>query len=175
MRRWLVGVLLLVWTSALSGAHAQAQTRDEQQLHTWDDALLLDLAVGFVPVANDVPLIVGVGVRIAAIHELFARTGYMAVGDDAGLAFAQLGYRAVLRPHAVVRPVIGGYLVALPATCTHTGCTPDAFFVIAATGGVRLEPVPWLGVFALLSLGIDSYPNPFGMVELGMTWALPLS
>ena len=174
-RRLVVAAALLVSTSASGGARAQdAPTR------TWDDALLLDVAVGFVPVANDVPLILGVGVRVHAIHELWARTGYMPTGDDVGHAFGVLGYRAVFRPHTVVRPILGGYVVALPATCTHDdagepSCTPDAFFVLSATGGVRIEPVPWLGLFALLSLGIDSYPNPFGMIELGATWALPLS
>ncbi len=143
---------------------------------TWDDALFVDVAAGWVPVANDVPLILGAGVRFAEIHEVWARTGYMPTGDDVGYAFVVLGYRAVLRPHEVVRPVLGGYVVALPATCTHDAagdpsCTSDALFVLSATGGVRIEPVPWLGFFALLSVGLDSYPNPFGMVELGATWS----
>lgn len=142
--------------------------------------MIVDLAVGFVPVANDVPLILGAGIRVARIHEIFARAGYMPLGDDVGYGFGVVGYRAALLPYEPWRPIVGGFVAALPATCTHDAlghpsCMPNAFFVFAATGGARWEPLPWLGVFALLSLGVDSYPNPFGMIELGTTLALPFS
>lgn len=54
-------------------------------------------------------------------------------------------------------------------------CVPPPLFIFSATGGVRFEPVPWLGFSAALLLGVDSYPNPFGMVELGVTFVLPWS
>jgi hypothetical protein len=54
-------------------------------------------------------------------------------------------------------------------------CTKTPIFIFAATGGLRVEPLPWLGVQLTVSLGLDSYPNPFGMVELGVTFALPLT
>ena len=38
-----------------------------------------------------------------------------------------------------------------------------------------IEPVKWLGVNLSLAFGLDSYPNPFGMVELGVSFALPLN
>ena len=70
-------------------------------------------------------------------------------------------------------------LAGLPATCAHDGagrpdCTPTALFIFAANGGVRFEPVPWLGLSLGLSLGTDTYPNPFGMVEAGLTFAIPV-
>ncbi len=179
MRRLLALASALAIVTTPSGARAQ-EAPEGQSTPTYHEAIVLDVAVGFVPVANDVPLIVGGGVRFGAIHEIFARGGYMPTGDDVGYGFGVLGYRAVFRPGELVRPVVGGYVAALPATCTHDDagdptCDPTALFIVSATGGLRLEPVPWLGLFALLSLGVDSYPNPFGMVELGATFALPLS
>lgn len=164
---------------ALDAPPPEAQEPEAQE-PTYDEALMLDVAVGFVPVANDVPLILGAAVRFASVHEIFARGGYMPTGDDVSYGFGVLGYRAVLLPRELVRPVVGAYVAVLPATCTHdaTGapsCQPDAFFVFSAVGGVRIEPTRWLGLFALLSLGVDSYPNPFGMIELGATFAWPLS
>jgi hypothetical protein len=147
---------------------------------TYASAIVVDVAGGFVPYANDVPLMLGAGLRLGGIHEIWARAGYMPVGDDVGHGFGCAGYRAALRPHSVVRPVLGGLLAGLPATCSHDAagrptCTSTPLFVLAATGGVRIEPVPWLGLSAILSLGVDSYPNPFGMIEIAQTFTLPLS
>jgi hypothetical protein len=147
---------------------------------TGSTALLFDTAVGFVPFANDVPLMLGAGVRFAEIHEVWARGGYMSVGDDVRHGFGVAGYRAVLRPQKLFRPVLGALFAGLPATCTHDAgghpvCSPPPLFIFAALGGVRIEPNPWLGVSAILQLGTDTHPNPFGMVELGLTFALPLS
>ena len=147
---------------------------------TWSTALLFDVATSFVPYANDVPLMVGVGVRIAGIHELWARFGYNPTGDDVGYAFGCGGYRVALRQHKLVRPLLGGLFAGLPATCSHDDrgrpvCTTSPLFIIAATAGVRIEPLPWLGIFSVLTLGTDTYPNPFGMIELGVSFALPLS
>lgn len=146
---------------------------------TWSSAVILELAEGFVPYANDIPLMVGAGLRFGDVHEIWARAGYMPVGDDVGHGFGCAGYRAALRPHKVVRPVFGGLFAGLPATCTHDAmgrpsCTSTPLFILAATGGVRIEPAPWLGFSAVLSLGVDSYPNPFGMIEIAQTFALPL-
>lgn len=132
-----------------------------------------------MPYANDVPLMLGLGVRAFPCHEVWARIGYMPTGDDVGHGFAVVGYRAVLRPGRVVRPVIGAYFAGLTATCGHDdagrpSCSPDVLYIFSATGGVRFEPRPWLGLSALLSFGIDSYPNPFGMVEVATTFFLPL-
>ncbi len=74
----------------------------------------------------------------------------------------------------------GGLFAGLPETCSHDSadnpvCTKTPIFIFAATGGLRVEPLPWLGVQLTVSLGLDSYPNPFGMVELGVTFALPLT
>jgi hypothetical protein len=147
---------------------------------TFSSAIVVDVAQGFVPYANDVPLMLGAGLRLGGIHEIWARAGYMPVGDDVGHGFGCAGYRAALRPHGVVRPVLGGLLAGLPATCSHDAagrprCTSTPLFILAATGGVRIEPVPWLGLSAVLSLGVDSYPNPFGMIEIAQTFTLPLS
>jgi hypothetical protein len=81
---------------------------------------------------------------------------------------------------ALCRPVLGGLVAGLPTTCGHdsTGrrfCTSTPLFVFAATGGVRIEPTPWMGLSAVLSLGVDTYPMPFGMIELSQTFVLPLS
>ena len=118
--------------------------------------------------------------RVASIHEVWGRFGYMPNGDDVGHAFGVGGYRVVLRPGRVVRPFFGGLFAGLPATCGHDSagrpdCTSKALFIFAATGGVRFEPVPWLGLSVGLSLGTDTYPNPFGMVEAGVTFVIPLS
>lgn len=141
-------------------------------------AVFAELSVGFVPVANDVPLIVGAGWRVDRIHEIWARIGHMPAGDDVGLGFGVVGYRAALRPGRLLRLILGAYFAGLPATCTHDdrgrpSCTSDRLFIWSATGGVRVEPAPWVGVAALLSLGADSYPNPFGMIEIATTFTLP--
>ncbi len=143
-------------------------------------AILFESAAEFVPVANDVPVMLGAGLQLAGIHEMWARAGYMPTGDDRGHVFGVGGYRLVLRPHRTWRPIVGALFAGLPDTCTHDArgnpqCAPPPLFVFAALGGVRLEPVPWLGFSAVLSLGTDTHPNPFGMVELSVTFTLPLS
>ena len=139
----------------------------------------VDVTAGFVPFANDVPVMVGAGARIARIHEVWGRFGYMTTGDDVRVAFGVAGYRLALRPDKLVRPLFGAMFAGLPATCTHDAegrpsCTGAPLFIFAATAGVRVEPVPWLGVSSVLSLGTYTYPNPFGMVELGVSFAWPL-
>ena len=147
----------------------------------YSQALFVDVTVGFVPYANDVPLMLGAGIRFAEIHELWARVGFIiGVGDDRGYTFGSAGYRLALRPGRRVRPLLGGLVAGLGATCTHDAlgqpsCTPTPLFIFAATGGVRIEPVPWLGLFTVLTFGTDTYPNPFGMLELGVSFALPQS
>lgn len=147
----------------------------------YSQALFVDVTVGFVPYANDAPLMLGAGIRFAEIHELWARVGFIiGVGDDRGYTFGSAGYRIALRPGRRVRPLLGGLVAGLGATCTHDAlgqpsCTPTPLFIFAATGGVRIEPVPWLGLFTVLTFGTDSYPNPFGMLELGVSFALPQS
>ncbi|HRI50354.1 MAG TPA: hypothetical protein PLW65_09265 [Pseudomonadota bacterium] len=147
----------------------------------YSQALFVDVTVGFVPYANDAPLMLGAGIRFAAIHELWARVGFIiGVGDDRGHTFGSAGYRVALRPGRRVRPLVGGLVAGLNATCTHDAlgqpsCTPTPLFIFAATGGVRIEPVPWLGLFGVLTFGTDTYPNPFGMIELGVSFALPQS
>lgn len=173
----------LLRTLALHGALAFAPVTWAQAPRpapTWSSALFVELSSAWVPYANNVPLMASLGLRFADVHEVWARAGYMPVGDDAGHGFGALGYRAALRPRRVVRPLVGGLFAALPATCAHDDagnpvCTGDPLFVLAATGGVRFEPAQWFGVSATLALGIDSYPNPFGMIELAATFALPLS
>lgn len=162
-----------------SSARAEPGVSEPPASPRWANAVFVELASSFVPLVDDVPLMLGIGVRVAAIHEVWASAGYMPVGDDRRHGFGVLGYRAALRPGHLVRPIVGGLVAGLPATCGHDAmgqpsCTPVHIFIFAANGGVRLEPVPWLGVSALLSLGLDSYPNPFGMVELAATFALPL-
>lgn len=145
----------------------------------WSSALFAESVAGYVPVANDVPLMLGLGVRALDIHEVWTRVGYMPTGDDVGHGFAVVGYRAAFRPRHWIRPIVGAYFAGLPATCTHDEqgrplCTPEPLFILSATGGIRLEPTPWFGAAFLLSLGADSYPNPFGMAELALSFALPL-
>jgi hypothetical protein len=147
---------------------------------TWSEALSVELAASFVPFANDVPLMLGAAVRFMRIHEVWIRGGFMPTGDDIRLGFGVGGYRVVLRPLKIVRPTFGALIAGLPETCTHDAlgqpqCTHDALFIFAATGGVRIEPKPWLGISAILTFGTDTYPNPFGMIELGVSFALPLS
>ena len=146
---------------------------------TYKDALFVEAGTAFIPYANDVPLMISGGVRFAKLHEIWIRGGFMPTGDDVRLGFGAAGYRAVLRPGRVVRPFFGGLFAGLPETCSHDSlgnptCTRDPIFIFAATGGVRFEPLPWLGVNLSLAFGLDSYPNPFGMVELGVSFALPL-
>lgn len=144
----------------------------------WSPAIFLDVTTAFVPIANDVPIMLGLGVRFAKIHEVWARAGTMPTGDDVGLTFGAFGYRAALRPGKVVRPIFGGLVAGLPKACGHDAngtrvCEDFALFIFAATAGVRFEPTPWLGLFAEIALGIDSYPNPFGMVEGGVSFTIP--
>jgi hypothetical protein len=78
-----------------------------------------------------------------------------------------------------VRPTFGALFAGVPATCFHDSngapsCTNVPLFIFAGTAGVRFEPKPWLGVSAILSVGSDSYPNIFGMVEIGVSLVLPL-
>ncbi|MDB4932720.1 MAG: hypothetical protein JWM10_5204 [Myxococcaceae bacterium] len=92
----------------------------------------------------------------------------MPTGGDRG--YGVVGYRAALRPRRRVRPTVGGLFAALPATCGHDAagdpiCAPHALFIVTATSGVRVEPAPAIGLAATLSLGVDSCPYPFGMVE----------
>lgn len=143
------------------------------------DALLVESALAYVPYANDVPLRAGLGVRFARAHELWAHVGYMPTGDDRGLGFGVLGYRAVLRPGRFVRPLFGGFVAALSESCGHDpsgepSCTSQNLFIFSTMGGVRLEPAPWVGFWSALALGVDTYPNPFGHIEIGSTFALPL-
>lgn len=138
----------------------------------------LELNAGFVPVANDVPLMLGVGLRFEDTHELFGRLGYFVSGDDVGHLLGVAGYRLVLRPGHLVRPFVGALVAGLPATCTHDGrgrpsCSGEPLFILSALGGVRLDLWPWLSLAASLLLGADTYPNPFGMVELGATFSWP--
>jgi len=141
-------------------------------------ALFAEGSAGFVPNASDVPVMIGVGVRFAEVHELWARIGWFTTGDDVNHALGVGGYRLVLRPHRLVRPYVGALVAGLPATCGHDSrgrpsCTGEPLFILSATGGVRFEPVPWLGLQAGLLLGADTYPNPFGMVDLAVTFAFP--
>jgi hypothetical protein len=159
-------------------AHAQATPSAPTVVPTGSNALFVEVAGGFVPYANDVPIMVGAGARLAGIHEVWARFGYMTTGDDVELGFGVVGYRLVLRPRKFVRPLFGGLVAGLPATCTHDAlgqqaCSRVPLFISAATAGVRVEPKPWLGLFTVLSLGTDTYPNPFGMVELGVSLSWP--
>jgi hypothetical protein len=146
----------------------------------FSDAFLAEAAVAFVPYANDIPIMTGLGVRLANIHEIWVHGGFMPTGDDVGLGFGVLGYRAVLRPERFARPLLGAFVAGLPETCTHDAsgeptCSSSRLFIASATGGLRLEPTPWLGVSIALAAGVDTYPNPFGMIELGLTFALPLA
>ena len=147
---------------------------------TFANALFVEAGTAFVPYANDVPLMISAGVRFAKYHEIWIRGGFMPTGDDIRLAFGATGYRAVLRPGHVVRPFVGGLFAGLPETCSHDDagnpvCTKVPIFIFAAVGGVRFEPVKWLGVNLSIAFGLDTYPNPFGMVELGVSFALPLN
>jgi len=146
---------------------------------TYKTALFIEAGGAFVPFAIDIPLMAGGGVRFADVHEIWGRAGYIPTGDDAGLGFACGGYRVVLRPHKLVRPTFGLLTAGLPQTCTHDArrrpsCTETPLFIFAATAGVRFEPTPWLGISSILTLGTDTYPNPFGMMELDVSFAIPL-
>ncbi len=143
-----------------------------------EHALLVEVSTGFVPEANDVPMMLSAGLRLGGAHEAWIRGGYMPTGDDAGLGFFALGYRVVLRRDRWLRPILGGLGAALPEQCTHDAarrptCERVPLFVVAATAGLRIEPVRTLGFYAQVALGMDSYPNPFGMAEAGMTVVLP--
>jgi hypothetical protein len=140
--------------------------------------LFYDTAAGYIPFANDVPIMTGAGVRFADRHEIWARGGIFALGDDIRHGFGVGGYRAVFRRGRFFRPILGGLFAGLPDTCTHDRfdrpkCKPPPLFVFAALGGFRLEPARWFGIDLLLSLGTDTHPNPFGMAELGVTVSQP--
>ena len=161
-------------------ARAQTVPAPQEAKPSWSTALFVEVAVAFVPVANDVPTMLGLGARFADVHELWARVGYIPTGDDVRLGFGVVGYRVALRPHKLVRPLFGGLVAALPETCTHDAsgrptCASTPLFIFAGTVGVRIEPTPWLGLSSILTLGVDSYPNPFGMIELALSFAWPLS
>jgi hypothetical protein len=165
MRRAAALRVLAVLGLALHAGRAQAEAPSP----------FAEIATGFVPVANDVPILIGIGLRFARMHELWARAGTMPTGDDVGLRFGVGGYRIALRPDAVVRPIFGAFVAGLPDACGHDAngrrtCEGFPLLVFAGTAGVRLEPVPWFGVFAELALGLDSYPNPFGIVQLGLSF-----
>lgn len=148
--------------------------------HDWSNALFVEASTAFIPYANDVPLMLSGGVRFAKLHEVWLRGGFMPTGDDVRLGFGAVGYRAVLRPMHVLRPFFGGLFAGLPETCSHDAngnptCAKTPIFIFAATAALRVEPIPAIGINLSLSFGLDSYPNPFGMVELGVSFALPLS
>ena len=185
---WAVGLGVLVGSPIARAQPAGSATapggpqplRSAGPARTWADAVFVDVTTSFVPYANDVPIMVGIGVRFARCHELWARAGYIPVGDDRRYGVGSGGYRVALRPRKIVRPIFGGLVAAVPAICDHdaqgrTLCTPTPLFILAGTAGVRLEPVPWLGLFSALTIGTDSYPHPFGMVELGVSFAMPQS
>ncbi len=146
---------------------------------TFRDAVFVEAFVGFSPIFNDVPLMLSIGVRIADIHEVWARAGFFANGWDVGYAIAAVGYRAALRPHRLVRPLVGFLIAGEPATCTgisptgHPMCSSEPLFYFAANGGLRLEPRPWLGILSTLSIGVDSIGFPFGLIDFGVSFALP--
>lgn len=168
--------------AALAGSFvfATAASARAEESPTYASAVVVDVSTAFVPFANDVPIMLGAGVRFARFHEIWGRAGYMPTGDDVRLGFGVLGYRAALRPGKLVRPIFGGLAAGLPETCGHDAqrnpsCERVPLFIFAATAGVRFEPTPWLGLFTDIAFGIDSYPNPFGMIEAGVSFALPLS
>lgn len=91
-----------------------------------------------------------------------------------GYAIAAVGYRAALRPRRLVR----AFIAREPATCTgiangHPMCQRNPLFYFAANVGLRLEPRPCLGFLSTLSIGIDSIGFPFGVIEVGVSLALP--
>lgn len=120
-----------------------------------------------------------IGVRIADIHEVWARGGFFANGWDVGYTLAAVGYRAALRPRRLVRPLVGALIAGEPATCTgisptgHPMCSRHPLFYFAANAGLRLEPRPWLGILSTLSIGVDSIGFPFGLIDFGVSLALP--
>ena len=189
--RWLAGLcaggfvlLSLPMGTAAAGAEppAAATLAGESSAapqRTFRDAVFVEAFVGFSPIFNDVPLMLSVGVRIADVHEVWARAGFFANGWDVGYAIAGVGYRAALRPHRIVRPLVGVLIAGEPATCTgitstgHPMCSPNPLFYFAANGGLRLEPRPWLGILSTLSIGVDSIGFPFGLIDLGVSFALP--
>ncbi len=176
------GTLSLACALSLTASSARADTsppRAPASQPSYATAVFVERGVAFVPFAIDVPLMAGGGVRFAKVHELWARGGYIPTGDDTGLGFGVGGYRIVLRPDKIVRPTFGLLFAGLPETCTHDAarrplCTDHPLFIGAATFGVRFEPTRWLGISSVLTLGSDSYPNSFGMMEVVASFALPL-
>lgn len=139
----------------------------------------MEPSTAFIPYANDVPIMLSAGVRVAKLHEMWIRGGYMPTGDDVRLGFGATGYRVVLRPEKVLRPFFGALFAALPETCSHDSmgnptCTKAPIFIWSAVAGLRIEPHPVVGIDVSIALGVDSYANPFGMVELGFSFAYPL-
>ena len=59
---------------------------------TFRDAVFVEAFVGFSPIFNDVPLMLSIGVRIADIHEVWARAGVFVNGWDVGYTLAAVGY-----------------------------------------------------------------------------------
>lgn len=77
-----------------------------------------------------------------------------------------------------IRNVLGVLIGGMATTCGHNmygrpTCSPTPLFIFSGTAGVHFEPVPWLGIATTLVLGTDTYPNPFGMLELAVSFALP--
>ena len=172
--RWVGGICAaLLACAAAASAHAQPPA-----IHTPHPTLFADVLTAFVPYANDVPVMMGGGVQVALRHEIFAHVGLFPTGDDRGYGVAEIGYRYATRPGKWLRPLFGGRIAAVPATCGHDDvgrpqCVAQGLFIFAASVGLRVEPQPWIAVSSSLSIGVDSYPNPFGMVDVGLTFPLP--
>lgn len=164
---------------ALPAAAPPAGESTAAPARSFRDAVFVEAFVGFSPIFNDVPLMLSLGVRIADIHEVWARAGLFANGWDVGYTIAAVGYRAALRPRRRVRPLVGALIAGEPATCTgisptgHPMCSPHPLFYFAANGGLRVEPRPWLGILSTLSIGVDSIGFPFGLIDFGISLALP--
>lgn len=169
MRRLPVAAAIGVAVCAGGGARA-SETREPA-------SAFVEFATSFVPYANDAPFMLGGGVRIANRHEIWARGGYVLTGDDRRLGFATGGYRYALRPGKLVRPVLGTLVAVIPETCGHDAlgnpdCQKKPLFIFAGTAGVRFELSEGFAVAATLTLGTDSYPNPFGMIEGAFVFTL---
>lgn len=169
MRRARALVASLVLSSFATTARADVPVRT---------ALFVEASTGWIPFANDVPWMLSVGVRFARVHELWGRGGFIPTGDDVRLGLGAIGYRVAFAPESVLRPIVGVLAAGLPETCGHDAlgrpsCERTPIFVFAATLGARIEPVRWFGIYATIAAGVDTYPNPFGMIETGLTFAWP--
>lgn len=60
----------------------RAASADEAPPPAWSRALFVEASTAFIPHANDVPLMLSAGLRLASIHELWVRGGFMPTGDD---------------------------------------------------------------------------------------------